>query len=128
MGSGTGVGQQSLAGRHRPERGSVSAELAVALPSVVVVLALVLTVGRVASVQVQCIDAARVGARQAARGESDGTAVDAARRFGPSGARVALSRNGSGVEVEVSAAVRMPGTGWPAITVRGHAAGPVEQP
>ncbi len=48
------------------------AEFAVALPAVVLVLALLLGAARVALAQVGCVDAARAGARAAARGEGGG--------------------------------------------------------
>ncbi|MET0590004.1 MAG: TadE family type IV pilus minor pilin [Naasia sp.] len=57
------------------ERGSVSAELAVAMPAVLVVLALCLAVLQVASQQVRYADAAAVGARSLARGESAAVAA-----------------------------------------------------
>ncbi|HET9654029.1 MAG TPA: TadE family type IV pilus minor pilin [Kineosporiaceae bacterium] len=112
----------------RRDRGSVTAELALGLPSVVLVLAVVLAVGRVAVAQVQCIDAARAGARQAARGESLDRIGAVARGFGPDGARVVVSGHGGDIDVEVSAPVQMPGTGWSVVTVRARATGPVEQP
>lgn len=112
----------------RRDRGSVTAELALGLPSVVLVLAVVLAVGRVVAAQVQCIDAARAGARQAARGEPMDRIGTVARGFGPDGARVVVSRRGGDVDVEVSAPVRMPGTGWSVASVRSRATGPLEQP
>ena len=51
------------------DRGAATAELAVALPAVVVVLAAVLSVGQAVLTQVSCVDAARAGARAAARGD-----------------------------------------------------------
>jgi Flp pilus assembly protein TadG len=49
------------------EHGSATAELAVAMPAVVVVLAAVLSVGQAVLAKVTCVDAARAGARAAAR-------------------------------------------------------------
>jgi len=106
----------------------VTAETALVLPAVVLVLALVLGVGKVVSVQLQCIDAARAAARQAARGESGEIVGAVARRFGPGGARVSVSRGNGTVDVEVSATVHLPGPGWPVAQVRGHAVAQVEQP
>ena len=51
--------------RRDREGGTATAELAVALPAVVVVLAGVLAVGQAVLAQVQCVDAARAGARAA---------------------------------------------------------------
>jgi hypothetical protein len=112
----------------RPERGSVTAELALSLPTAVLALVLVLAVGRVAAAQVQCVDAARAGAREAARGETTGTVTADAGRLAPSGATVAVIRNGSSVGVEVSASVGLPLPGSPRVRVHSRAVGPMEQP
>ncbi len=53
------------------DRGSVTAELAITLPAVVLVLALVLTLGAVSVAQLRVTDAARAGARAAAIGHSN---------------------------------------------------------
>ena len=45
------------------------------------------------SMQVRCVDAAREAARLAARGD-DRSAVDAARRIAPGGARIQVHRDG----------------------------------
>lgn len=58
------------AGRMLDDRGSVTAELVVAMPAVLVVVALCLGMLQVASQQVRYTDAAAVGARSLARGES----------------------------------------------------------
>jgi hypothetical protein len=59
----------------------------------VVVLVLCLAGVTAVSMQVRCIDAAREAARLAARGDQP-SAVAAARRLAPSGARVDLRRDG----------------------------------
>jgi len=112
----------------RPERGSVTAELALGLPVVVLALVLVLAVGQVVTSQVRCSDAARAGAREAARGEVGGTVVQEGLRVAPPGASVTLTRSGRSVEVTVSAAVRLPLPGSPQVRVRGRAVSLVEQP
>ena len=56
----------------RGDGGSVTAEAALALPAVVLVLATVVGVGRVVTAQIQCVDGARAAARLAARGEPAG--------------------------------------------------------
>jgi hypothetical protein len=112
----------------RPERGSVTAEFALSLPAVVLGLVLTLAVGRVATAQVQCADAARAGAREAARGEAVGTVLGEARRLAPPGASVSVTRSGRSVGVEVTAGVGLPLPGSARITVRGRAVGQVEQP
>lgn len=111
-----------------PERGSVTAELALSLPVVVLALVLVLAVGQVVTAQVRCSDAARAGAREAARGEAGGTVVQEGLRLAPPGAGVTLTRSGRSVEVTVSAVVRLPLPGSPRVRVRGRAVSLVEQP
>ena len=54
------------------------------------------------SMQVRCVDAAREAARLAARGD-ERSAVDAARRIAPVGARVQLRREGDFVVATVVA-------------------------
>ena len=60
-----------------PQAGSVTAELAVTFPVVVLALALVLFAGSVAQAGVTCVDAARAAGRVLARGEPAGAAVAA---------------------------------------------------
>lgn len=57
------------------------------------VLALCLAAVTAVSMQVRCIDAAREAARLAARGDG-GSALAAARRIAPGGARVEVHRDG----------------------------------
>lgn len=103
--------------RPRGEDGMVAAEAAAALPAVVLVLALGLGAVGTGVDTVRCVDAARAGARAAARGD-DGTA--AARRAAPGGADVVLTRAGRDVRVDVVGPVR-PLTGWLPRTLRAHA-------
>ncbi|MCZ4117821.1 pilus assembly protein [Streptomyces sp. H39-S7] len=85
------------------ERGFVTAEAAVALP-VMVLFTTVLLAGLMAvAAQIQCVDAARAGARAAARSEPDAAAVAAARSAAPRGAAVSLARDGELVRVRVTA-------------------------
>ncbi|MEU6484516.1 TadE family type IV pilus minor pilin [Streptomyces sp. NPDC046887] len=87
----------------RSDRGYVTAEAAVALPALVFfTLALVWTLTAVAA-QIQCVDAARAGARAAARSEPSVAVVAAARSAAPKGARVAVGRSGDLWRVRVSA-------------------------
>lgn len=117
-----------MAAGRRPEHGSITAELALSLPAVVLALVLVLAVGRVATAQVRCADAARAGAREAARGEATGAVVAHARGLAPSGAVVAVTRHGRSVAVEVSATVGLPLPGPPRVRVQARAVGPTERP
>ena len=100
-------------GARRPRRdaGMVTAETALVLPALVLVLvgAVWLLCGVIA--QVRCVDAAREGARVAARGDGDGRAVAAARAAAPAGAAVHITRGAGQVRVTVRATVA-PFGGW----------------
>src|ERR671914_1984695 len=93
------------------ERGSVTAEIAVALPALVLVIAVALWGVSTTGAQVACVDAARAGARAAARGEPLPAVRAAALRGAPSGARVAMRRDGDLTAVEVSVVLRAPALG-----------------
>jgi hypothetical protein len=100
-------------GRVRPgpcrDQGSVTAELALALPVVVLVLAaLLVTVGGL-TVKLRCADAARGAARVAALGRSDGEVAGVAQAIAGAGSTVTVLREPPWVEVTVAASV--PG-GW----------------
>ena len=73
------------------------------------VLALLLAVGlwsvAVAGAQLRCGDAARDGARAAARGESDAMVVAATTAAAPHGAQIDVHHDGSRVVVVVSARI-----------------------
>ncbi|MEU1148024.1 TadE family type IV pilus minor pilin [Streptomyces sp. NPDC005863] len=85
------------------DRGFVTAEAAVVLPTLVLfTMALIWTL-LAASAQIQCVDAARAGARAAARQDPDEVAAAAARQAAPRGARVAVRREGDLVRVQVTA-------------------------
>jgi len=94
--------------RHRgDDRGSATLELAVAMPAVVLLLAVVLSAADVVVAQVDCVDAARAGARAAARGDSPAVVRASALALAPRGASVTVSggpvSGGSGsVVVEVA--------------------------
>ncbi|KPC82036.1 MULTISPECIES: TadE family type IV pilus minor pilin [Streptomyces] len=91
------------------DRGAVTAEAAMALPVLVVfVLALVWALVA-ASDQIRCVDAARAGARAAARSEPEGAVRAAAREAAPGRARVAVERAGGLWRVRVEAPTPGPG-------------------
>ncbi|WP_255491734.1 TadE family type IV pilus minor pilin [Actinotalea sp. JY-7876] len=81
----------------------MTAELALALPAVVLVLAALLVTASVAAGQLRCAEGARAGARLAALGEPDATVADVARRVAGEGARVGVARDGTWAEVTVAA-------------------------
>lgn len=106
----------------RDPRGSVTAETAVAFPALVVVLAVALWGVSAAAAQVACVDAARAGARAAARGEPETEVRAAVLRAAPPEARVTLSRDPLTTKVMVQAEVRPPLKGlFPALPLQAQA-------
>lgn len=81
-----------------------TAELALAMPVLVTVLALSLAGIELGMHQVRCVDAARSAVRLMARGEPPDRVVAAARLAAPPGALVATGASGGRVSVTVSAA------------------------
>lgn len=102
---------RNVAGRaRRPgDEGTVTAELALALPTVLLVLVVLLVTVSAASARLRCEDAARTAARVAALGQSDEQVAAAAQHLAGPGASVVVVRDPPWVEVRVSAEV--PG-GW----------------
>ncbi|MET8156400.1 TadE family type IV pilus minor pilin [Sphaerisporangium sp. NPDC005289] len=92
--------------RSESESGSVTAETAVALPSLALVLGAALWAIAAVGARLECVDAARAGARAAARGE----ALEVVRRFAgraaPPGAVVSITRDAELSRVTVSATIR----------------------
>ncbi|WP_037888516.1 TadE family type IV pilus minor pilin [Streptomyces sp. NRRL S-87] len=93
----------------RADRGYVTAEAALVLPALVLFAALLVWALMAAGAQIRCVDAARAGARAAARSEPPGAAVAAARAAAPDGARVELVRDGDLWRVRVEAPAPGPG-------------------
>ncbi|HLS63029.1 MAG TPA: TadE family type IV pilus minor pilin [Ruania sp.] len=95
--------------RHRTraasERGSVTAELAVLLPGVVLAIVVILAVASAGVMQVRCADAARAGARAAALGQDDAQVVGIVQQLAGEDATVTVSRSEEWVDVRVSAEV-----------------------
>ncbi|MBO9555462.1 TadE family type IV pilus minor pilin [Cellulomonas sp.] len=83
----------------------MTAELAVGLPAVVLVLVMVLVVASAAVTQARCADGARTGARVAALGDDDGAVAAAAHRVAGDDAQVVVTRDAGWVTVRVEAAV-----------------------
>ena len=80
----------------------VTAELALTLPAVVLVLVICLSALSWGVDRVRCVDAARVAVREIARGEDPGRALDDARALAPEGASVEVARGGRDVTVTVT--------------------------
>ena len=83
----------------------VTAETAVVLPVLLMVLAGAMAAVVVVGAQLRCVDAAREGARAAARGEAAGVVTALADRAAPEGAAVAVTAGAEQVSVTVSATV-----------------------
>ena len=92
------------------ERGSVTAELALALPAVVVVVLLGVGALFAASTHVRLQDSAADAARLLARGEPDGRAVAVVTQAVP-GAQASSARRGDLVCVTASARPQVAGVG-----------------
>ncbi|MCU1538250.1 MAG: hypothetical protein JWP82_2601 [Humibacillus sp.] len=121
----------------RRDRGMVTAELAVTLPAVVLVLGMGLAAISAGIDQIRCVDAARAGARSAARGDSIATVRAAAVAAAPAGAVVTVGSGGAvgaagdgggGGTVRVVVEARAGGWGGvlPSWSLRAEATGPVE--
>jgi len=86
----------------RGDRGYVTAETALVIPLLVMVTALLIWGLLAAAAQVRCVDAARAGARAAARSEAPALVRQMARQAAPAGARVTVLRDGDLVRVRVT--------------------------
>ncbi|MFC8240043.1 TadE family type IV pilus minor pilin [Streptomyces chartreusis] len=85
------------------DRGFVTAESAVVLP-VLVMFAMALVWGLlVMAAQIQCVDAARTGARAAARQDPADAVIEVTHEAAPRGAKVTVGREGNEVRVIVVA-------------------------
>jgi Flp pilus assembly protein TadG len=80
----------------------VTAETAVVLPVLLLVLAGAVAAIVVVGAQLRCVDAAREGARAAARGEPPAAVTEIVRRAAPAGAVVSVTRTGDEVRVAVA--------------------------
>jgi hypothetical protein len=116
-------------GNGRRDRGAVTAETAIVLPVLVVLLLVGLWAVGVVVANIRCVDAARDVARAVARGEPGDVAQRIGERSAPPGAVIGISRDGPDVRVVVDADVRLD---WvllsklPSVEVRGQAAVQIE--
>lgn len=83
----------------------MTAELAVLLPVVALLVGVVVALTSGAATQLRCSDAARAGARSAALGDDDAAVARVARRVAGEGARAAVARGDGWVVVTVEATV-----------------------
>lgn len=96
-------------GRECFDRGSVTAEVAVVLPALVLLAGLLLGIGHVGVLQLRIDEAARAGAREAVRGESSASVQQTVRRLAGEGAVASIESRG----------------GWTTVHVRAEVVGPV---
>ncbi len=115
----------SSEGRRGADRGYVTAEAALALPVLVLFGMALVWALLAACAQIQCVDAARAGARAAARQEPRAASEAAVRQAAPDGARVGFRREGDLVRVVVEAAA--PGPGPLGLTMRAEAVALAEE-
>lgn len=113
------------------DRGTATAELAVVLPSLVLLAVLAVWSVLAVAAHLRCVDAAGVGARALARGEPAAAVTAVVSQIAPPGATVHLESGGQLVVVEVRATVRFPGP-WagagPALRVGYRAVAAAETP
>lgn len=108
--SGPAVGRISAdRGAADRQAGFVTAEAAVVMPALVLVVSLLLWGLMTAAAQIRCVDAARAAARAAARSEPPDAVLAAARAAGPPGAAVDVRRDGDMMRVRVTARALGPG-------------------
>lgn len=105
------------------DRGSVTAELAAALPALTLLLTASLTGVTAVVSKLRCVDAAREAALATARGE---LGEPPARRAAPDGAAIDIRADGDMVRAVVRTQVRALGVGVPGLVVEGEAAAAME--
>ena len=105
------------------DAGMVTAELAVAFPALVLAALLATTGVQVVVTQLRCLDAAGVAARLSARGEPSGEVNATAAAAAPTGASLAIRREGLLVRAQVGVQVHALGLGalLPGFTVSASA-------
>ncbi|WP_374334210.1 TadE family type IV pilus minor pilin [Streptomyces sp. DH20] len=89
------------------DRGFVTAESALVLPVLVLFVAALVWGLMVVAAQIQCVDAARAGARAAARQDPPDAVIEVTREAAPAGARVTVGRDAEQVRVTVVAGAPM---------------------
>lgn len=104
-----------------PDAGMATAEFAVVLPVIVLVLAFSLTALMIVADQLRCVDAARVAARAAARGDTEAGVHQAGQLAAPAGSVITVKATGAtgitgAVVVTVSAPPRSV-AGWQLVPV-----------
>jgi Flp pilus assembly protein TadG len=109
--------------RRTRDRGSATAELAMGLPALLVLLFAGLTAVGAVTTKLQCVDAAREAALAAARGEPG---TEAGQRAAPAGADVSVIVEGDTVTATVHAPVPLVGGRLPGLRVDASAVAAAE--
>jgi Flp pilus assembly protein TadG len=101
------MGRRRTRELRRPAResGMVTAETAIVLPVLLLVLAGAVAAVTVVGAQLRCVDAAREGARAAARGEPGAVVTQLSRGAAPEGAVTTVTTDGEQIQVTVSARI-----------------------
>ena len=107
----------------RGDRGSATAELAVGLPALVLLLLFALGAVDAVTARMQCVDAARDAALASARG---GDGATEGQRRAPPGATVTVTGDSQRVDATVRVTVHPLGPYLPTVTVTGRAVADVE--
>ncbi|WP_329591251.1 pilus assembly protein [Streptomyces sp. NBC_01005] len=111
-------------GARPSDRGAVTAEAAMAVPVLAIFALALVWALMAASAQIRCVDAARAGARAAARSEPEAQVLEVTRSAAPGGAEVAMERTGELWRVRVAAPI--PGPGPLSLTLHAEAAAMAE--
>ena len=118
----------SVAGLRGGSRGAVTAELAVAIPAVVLLFGVILTAVAAGVAQVRAEEAARAAARELARGEPPNVVAATVQRMAGAGARPEVKADGETVSVTIRVAVSGPFAAAVGLVAEASAALPAEPP
>ncbi|MDT3441778.1 MULTISPECIES: TadE family type IV pilus minor pilin [unclassified Pseudofrankia] len=110
----------------RPDGGQATAELALGLPTLGAVVLLALWLLAAAGAQARAQEAARIGARAAARGDDDRQVAAWAHLAAPAGATVTISRQAGEVTVTVQIRLSVAGSPLPPAHIAASAVAPTE--
>src|SRR6195952_4090112 len=116
-------------GRLLEDAGMVTAETAMAMPALVIVLLMCMFGISAGQQMLQCGDAARLSARAYARGDGVLSSQALARKVAPDGSRVSIRKSGDSVTVDVATTLKGPGflkTLLPSMSIHQTATAPME--
>jgi len=105
----SGLDRSAAAGPNTRDGGMVTAELAVALPALVLVLLTALYAVTAVTAQLRCTAAAAAAARLAGRGEPAAVVRQAALADAPGGAALSVTRTSTTVTARIAVRLRPPG-------------------